>query len=106
MKTELIGVFGWLGEEFFFGLFFGRVLWAGDVKILYNDWPYGVVEGITHLVVWTKFELETIGEKGELTGNLRKRVEDYVDRTFRKVLGREEVCPLVSLFVFPENWGS
>ena len=28
------------------------------MRILYNDWPYGLVDGIVHLVVWTKFDLE------------------------------------------------
>ena len=71
-------------------LFLG-LLGADDVKVLYNDWPYGVVEGVTHLVVWTKFELETDGEKGELTPEMVEKVQEYVDRTFVRVLGKDKV---------------
>lgn len=29
-----------------------------DVKIIYNDWPYGIERSIVHLCVWTKFPLD------------------------------------------------
>ena len=63
----------------------------GDIKILYNDWPYGLEEGIKHLVVWTKFGFEVDGEKGELTEAMVKLVEEYVDRVFVQKLGQEKV---------------
>ncbi|CAN9332563.1 unnamed protein product [Alternaria alternata] len=25
-----------------------------DIKILYNDWPYGIDADVVHLVVWTR----------------------------------------------------
>ena len=31
---------------------------AGDIKIIYNDWPYGIDKSIVHLCVWTKFPLD------------------------------------------------
>jgi len=54
-----------------------------DVKILYNDWPYGVDPRIVHLVVWTKFNLEDDPETDDLTPAARQAIETYVDRTFR-----------------------
>ena len=30
----------------------------GNVKIIYNDWPYGIDKSIVHLCVWTKFPLD------------------------------------------------
>ena len=32
--------------------------WIDDVKIIYNDWPYGIDKSIVHLCVWTKFPLD------------------------------------------------
>ena len=29
-----------------------------DVKIIFNDWPYGIDKSIVHLCVWTKFPLD------------------------------------------------
>ncbi len=29
-----------------------------DIKIIYNDWPYGIDKSIVHLCVWTKFPLD------------------------------------------------
>jgi len=56
---------------------------ASDVKILYNDWPYGVDPRIVHLVVWTKFDLEDDPELDDLTPAARQSIEDYVDATFK-----------------------
>lgn len=52
------------------------------MKILYNDWPYGVEEGIIHLVVWVKFELEDDPATDDLTPRARKEIDDYVKKTF------------------------
>ncbi|KAH0556745.1 hypothetical protein GP486_005467 [Trichoglossum hirsutum] len=54
-----------------------------DIKILYNDWPYGVDEKIVHLVVWTKFDLEDDPSTDDLTPKARKEIDDFVDKTFR-----------------------
>ena len=76
---------------------------AEDYKILLNDWPYGIDTRITHLVVWTKFELtpEPItpaNPTGDLTPEARRQIQEFVDRTFgEKCGGREKV-------VWFKNW--
>jgi hypothetical protein len=62
-----------------------------DVKILFNDWPYGIDEKIVHLVVWTKFELEEDPATGDLTDETRTVMEDYVQRTFCTKLDPDQV---------------
>jgi len=54
-----------------------------DVKILYNDWPYGVDPRIVHLVIWTKFNLEDDPETDDLTPAARQAIDAYVDQTFK-----------------------
>ncbi|PKX98300.1 GIG1 family protein [Aspergillus novofumigatus IBT 16806] len=70
-----------------------------DIRILYNDWPYGVEEGIVHLVVWTKFELEDDPATDDLTPRARKEIDDYVMRTFRSRMPAEQV-------IWFKNWKS
>jgi len=53
-----------------------------DYTILYNDWPYGIDRGITHLVVWTKFLLDDDPETGFLTTEHHNLIEDFVQGTF------------------------
>lgn len=67
-----------------------------DIKILYNDWPYGVDEKIVHLVVWTKFDLEDDPTTDDLTPKARKEIDDYVDKTFRTRVNPENVCSMLS----------
>jgi hypothetical protein len=55
---------------------------ASDIRILYNDWPYGIDPDIVHLVVWTKFELEDDPETGISTPESRGKIEKYVQKTF------------------------
>ena len=52
------------------------------MKILYNDWPYGIANSIVHLVVWTKFVLEDDPETDDLTPEMRKHIDEHVKRTF------------------------
>jgi hypothetical protein len=54
-----------------------------DIKVLCNDWPYGVDPRIVHLVVWTKFDLEDDPETDDLTPAARQSIDDYVYRTFK-----------------------
>ncbi|KAK4659130.1 hypothetical protein QC762_107490 [Podospora pseudocomata] len=61
-----------------------------DVKILRNDWPYGIDGKIVHLVVWVKFELEAEGEKGDLTEKETKVVGEWVRKKFVVEGGLEE----------------
>lgn len=65
--------------------------WADDIKILYNDWPYGIDTKIIHLVVWTKFDLDEDPVTGDLTARKRQELDDYVERTFRTRVPRERV---------------
>ena len=53
-----------------------------DIRIIYNDWPYGVDKDIIHLVVWTKFELEDDPTTDDLTSTARGAIESYVQDTF------------------------
>lgn len=62
-----------------------------DLKILYNDWPYGVETNIIHLVVWVKFELEDDPATDDLTPQARQEIEEYVQKTFCLRMPREEV---------------
>ena len=62
-----------------------------DMKILWNDWPYGIDAKIVHLVVWTKFELEDDPATDDLKVKARAEVEAFVQRTFGNVVGKENV---------------
>jgi Protein of unknown function (DUF3605) len=53
-----------------------------DYKILPNDWPYGMEEGIMHIVVWLKNRLETEPKRGDMTPTSRTQIEEFVGRTF------------------------
>ncbi|KAL8835982.1 MAG: hypothetical protein Q9170_003105 [Blastenia crenularia] len=70
-----------------------------DIKVLYNDWPYGIDERIVHLVVWTKFDLPDDPDTKELTAAMRQDIDSYVDRTFRQVVPKENV-------IWFKNWKS
>lgn len=62
-----------------------------DIRILYNDWPYGIDTRIVHLVVWTKFAIEEDAATGDLTDRARAQVEAFVTRTFRSHVPAERV---------------
>ncbi|GKZ35927.1 hypothetical protein AbraIFM66950_006762 [Aspergillus brasiliensis] len=70
-----------------------------DIRILYNDWPYGVEDGIVHLVVWTKFELEDDPVTDDLTPRARQEIEEYVQRTFLSRMPADQV-------IWFKNWKS
>ncbi|KAL3474701.1 hypothetical protein BJX99DRAFT_231158 [Aspergillus californicus] len=70
-----------------------------DIRILYNDWPYGLDRGIVHLVVWTKFALEDDPSTDDLTPRARKEIEDYVKRVFCSQMAPDQV-------VWFKNWRS
>ena len=53
-----------------------------DYKILPNDWPYGVEDGITHIVVWLKNRVPTDTVEGDMTPEGRALVQDFVQRKF------------------------
>lgn len=64
---------------------------VGDIKILKNDWPYGIDERIVHLVVWTKFDLPDDPDTKELTKEMRREIDEYVDRLFCQAVPKENV---------------
>ncbi|KAK3322584.1 hypothetical protein B0H66DRAFT_574718 [Apodospora peruviana] len=53
-----------------------------DYRVLLNDWPYGFVPGITHIVVWSRTMIPTDPETGDMTPESRKTVADFVKRYF------------------------
>jgi len=55
---------------------------ANDFSILYNDWPYGISPGITHLVIWLKTRVAVEGKEGYLTAESRDLIDEFVKRTF------------------------
>ncbi|KAJ5773463.1 hypothetical protein N7457_008359 [Penicillium paradoxum] len=70
-----------------------------DLRIIYNDWPYGVDKDIIHLVVWTKFELKDDPATGYLTASAQAAIESYVQVTFCSRVPPEQV-------VWFKNWKS
>ncbi|CAI7586126.1 unnamed protein product [Penicillium glandicola] len=70
-----------------------------DIRIIYNDWPYGVNKDIIHLVVWTKFQLEDDPATDDLTVDARAAIENYVQDTFCSRVPPEQV-------VWFKNWKS
>lgn len=69
-----------------------------DIKIIRNDWPYGLDKRIVHLVVWTKFELCEDPTTGDLTDVARAEIDAFVSTTFRcsqvrlQSICRDELC--------------
>ena len=74
-----------------FGLRAGLTFEADDLKILYNDWPYGIDKSIVHLVIWTKFVLEDDPETDDLTPKMRNDIDEYVGRTFGSRVSPDKV---------------
>ncbi|KAL2820882.1 hypothetical protein BDW59DRAFT_150456 [Aspergillus cavernicola] len=60
-----------------------------DYKILRNDWPYGLVEGISHLVVWSRTPIPVKDADGVITEESHALIEDFVQRTFVERLAGE-----------------
>ncbi len=70
-----------------------------DIKILWNDWPYGIDEKIVHLVVWTKFDLQEDPATGDLTETARAEIEAFVQKVFTPGVPREQL-------IWFKNWKS
>jgi hypothetical protein len=62
-----------------------------DIKILWNDWPYGLDPRIVHLVVWTKFDLEDDPVTDDLTDRARAQIQSYVEDRFGSRLPSDRV---------------
>ncbi|KAH7035215.1 uncharacterized protein B0I36DRAFT_317879 [Microdochium trichocladiopsis] len=71
-----------------------------DIKILWNDWPYGIDPKIVHLVVWTKFDLEEDPVTTDLTDRARRQIDDYVADKFGRHVARDRV----SHFPASQTW--
>ncbi|KAI0555461.1 hypothetical protein F4679DRAFT_170268 [Xylaria curta] len=70
-----------------------------DIKILWNDWPYGLDKRIVHLVVWTKFDLEEDPATGDLTEKARAEINHYVLKTFGSRVPSDH-------YIWFKNWRS
>lgn len=66
---------------------------TGDWSVKWNDWPYGIDERITHLVVWTKFDLDEdpTNPLGDLSTECRTVVNEFVQETFASAVGQDNV---------------
>lgn len=62
-----------------------------DIKILLNDWPYGIDPKIVHLVVWVKFDLAEDPGTGDLTPEAREQINHFVNTTFRDIKNPDHV---------------
>jgi hypothetical protein len=58
-----------------------------DIKILCNDFPYGVEEGIIHVVVWSKAKIPIASPDGDITDESRQQIDVYIKKTFEEYLG-------------------
>jgi len=67
-----------------------------DLKVLYNDWPYGIDPRIVHLVVWVKFDIKDDPNTGFLTREANDEIQAYVDNTFSSRMNHDNVCLIVS----------
>ncbi|KAK6341171.1 hypothetical protein TWF696_008257 [Orbilia brochopaga] len=71
-----------------------------DTRILFNDWPYGLADGIVHIVVWTKAAIP-IDDSGDITPASRTLIVDFVNRVFVTGLG----LPAEKVLWF-KNWAA
>ncbi|KAI8959766.1 hypothetical protein F5Y11DRAFT_289770 [Daldinia sp. FL1419] len=58
-----------------------------DYRVLINDWPYGMMPNMTHIVVWSRTTIPTDPETGDMTPESRDTVKDFVKRFFVDKLG-------------------
>ncbi|EPE08815.1 hypothetical protein F503_04402 [Ophiostoma piceae UAMH 11346] len=54
----------------------------GDYCVLTNDWPYGLADDITHIVVWTRALIPIDDGTGDMTPESRALVAAFVQRYF------------------------
>ncbi|KAK6950150.1 hypothetical protein Daesc_008476 [Daldinia eschscholtzii] len=58
-----------------------------DYRVLINDWPYGMMPNMTHIVVWSRTTIPTDPETGDMTPESRDTVKKFVQRFFVDKLG-------------------
>lgn len=71
-----------------------------DVKILLNDFPYGVESNITHFVVWLRAKIPEEAN-GILSADVRARISEFVKLTFQDYFGLEP-----DQVVWFKNWSA
>ncbi|KAF3924951.1 hypothetical protein ABW21_db0209487 [Orbilia brochopaga] len=71
-----------------------------DTRILFNDWPYGLADGIVHIVAWTKAAIAT-DDSGDITPASRALIIEFVDRVFVTGLGLS-----VDKVLWFKNWAA
>lgn len=60
-----------------------------DIKIIRNDWPYGLAEGITHLVIWSKVSIPIDPDTSLPTAEATATIATFLRRVFDKWLGAD-----------------
>lgn len=60
-----------------------------DYAILVNDWPYGFESGIKHILVWTRTPIAVDDDRGDVTPESKRIIEDFVERQFVQTLANE-----------------
>ncbi|KAK1564194.1 uncharacterized protein LY79DRAFT_530380 [Colletotrichum navitas] len=60
---------------------------TNDWKVIWNDWPYDVADGIMHLVVWSKCRIEVTADSGLPTERMKHLIDSFLDREFGETLG-------------------
>lgn len=75
-----------------------------DYQILPNDWPYGLDQGIVHLIVWLKNRLEVEPTRGDLTPKSRAQVDDFIQWKFVKPI--ESILGDTDRVIWFKNWVS
>ena len=54
-----------------------------------NDWPYGFDSGIKHILVWTRTPIAVDDDRGDVTPESKRIIEDFVERQFVHALAKE-----------------
>lgn len=60
-----------------------------DFKIIRNDWPYGLAEGITHLVIWSKVSIAIDPDTSLPTAEATATIVSFLRRNFDKAFGSD-----------------
>ena len=64
-----------------------------DYATLLNDWPYGFVPGLTHLLVWSRTPIAVdMSRDGDVTVESKGVIEGFVEGEFVRRLAEFEGC--------------
>lgn len=79
-----------------------------DYAILLNDWPYGFVPGLTHLLIWSRTPIAVdMSRDGDVTPESKVLIEDFVEAMFvRRLAERKgvEVDEARKPVIWFKNW--